>query len=49
MITLVEQVVNIVGEPNGPYQGAILYGTCCIILILLLWCLIKFVGWVLRF
>ena len=49
MITLVEQVKNIVGVPVGRYQGAILYATCCFIVVLLLWCLVKFVGWVLKF
>lgn len=49
MITLVEQVKNIVGVPVGRYQGAILYATCCFIVVLSLWALIKLVGWIMKF
>lgn len=45
MITIVEQLKNVIGQPCGRYQGAILYGTACIFLILVCIALLCIIRW----
>lgn len=48
MDTIVQQIERVIGEPTGQYQGAILYATACIVLILACIACLLVIRWLTR-